>query len=65
MSLWDEAFRRRLLRQTLSNDEIAQAVEAAEAAERERVLHREALERIYRTGKGVHVEIAREELNRV
>jgi hypothetical protein len=35
-SLWDAAFRGRLLRQALSTDEIAQAVEAAEKAEESR-----------------------------
>ena len=38
---------------------LAFANESAAASDR----YREALERIYKTGKGVHVEIAREALN--
>lgn len=61
--LWDDAFRARLLRQGLSSDEIEQAVETAERAAADRDRYREALERVYRTGRGVHVEVAREALN--
>jgi len=36
MTLWDDTFRARLLQQGLSTDEIAQAVEVAEDADRQR-----------------------------
>jgi hypothetical protein len=62
-SLWDAHFRARLLRQGLSNDEIVLVVDVAEEAAAERDRYRAALECIYRTGRGLHVEIARDALN--
>jgi len=61
--LWDDTFRARMLRHGLANDEILQAVEAAEEAARAADRYRAALETIVRTSKlGGAVEIAREAL---